>query len=122
DYTEALYEPAAQQGDALGTDDHARARALAAGKERVRSGWHGVHVDHLAVDGSVADLGVERSVEAVVALGPLSPDDVEVQLLHGTAGQGGELVDPAVVPMGQAGAADDGHLCYAGSFTCDQVG
>ena len=122
DYTEHLYEPAARQGDAMSAAGYKRARELAAWKERVRAGWRGVHVDHLSVDGSVADLGTERTVEAVVALGSLNPDDVEVQLLHGLAGQGGELTDPAIVPMAKAGEAGDGHLRYAGHFTCEQVG
>jgi starch phosphorylase len=122
DYTEQLYEPAAAQGDAMTTSGHKRARDLAAWKDRVLAGWEGVHVDHLEVDGNVAELGAERSVEAIVALGPLSPEDVEVQLVHGPAGQGEELASPAIVPMRKEGDAPDGHLRYAGSFTCEQTG
>jgi starch phosphorylase len=122
DYTEQLYEPAAAQGDAMTAAGSERARELAAWKERVLAGWDGVHVDHLEVDGSVADLGVERGVEAIVALGSLTPDDVEVQLLHGPAGQGEELADPSIVPMRKEGEAPDGHLRYAGSFTLDRTG
>src|SRR3546814_8238959 len=65
-----------------------RARELASWKERVRAGFEGVHIDHIDLDVSVADIGVDRGAEAVVALGSLTPDDVEVQLLHGPVGQG----------------------------------
>jgi starch phosphorylase len=122
DYTEQLYEPTAAKADALTGDGHANARALAAWKARVLSGWPGVHVDHLDLPGAVVELGTERTVEAVVALGDLSPDDVQVQLIHGPAGQGAELTDTEIVPMAPAGTADDGHLRYTGRFTCAQAG
>jgi starch phosphorylase len=122
DYTAELYEPTAGHGDALAADDHKRARALAAWKETVAADWAGVHVDHVEVESSVADLGTERSVEAVVSLGKLAPSDVQVQLIHGPAGQGAELASPTVVPMTPLAAADDDHLRYGGTFTCDTAG
>ncbi|MGK2947815.1 MAG: alpha-glucan family phosphorylase [Acidimicrobiales bacterium] len=122
DYTEQLYEPTAAQGDTLSATDHARARGLAAWKQQVEAGWDGVHIDHLDVSDDVAEIGTEREVSAVVALGALGPDDVEVQLLHGPEGQGGELSEPVVVAMTQSGEADDGHLRYTGHFTCEQSG
>jgi glycogen phosphorylase len=57
-----------------------------------------------------------------VSLGHLSGDDVQVQLIHGVAGQGGELSQPAVVSMDVAGPEDDGHLRYRGAFTCETAG
>ncbi len=122
DYTEQLYEPTGAQADTLSADGHAEARRLAAWKAHVELGWKGVHVDHVELDDAVADLGAERGVEAVVSLGELEPTDVEVQLLHGPAGQGEELLSPQVVPLEQAGPADNGHLRYRGSFTCDRAG
>jgi starch phosphorylase len=122
DYTEQLYEPTAAQGDLLSADDHKRARALAAWKQMVTDAWPAVHVDHVDVDDDVADLGIERTVEAVVSLGALTPDDVQVQLIHGPSGQGQELSATTVVSMAPAGTADDGHLRYTGTFTCEQAG
>ncbi len=122
DYAERLYEPTAARADALADDDYAHARALAGWKARVTEAWHGVHVDRVDIDSAVADLGSDRKVEAVLALGELTADDVEVQLLHGPVGQHDELVDPVVVPLTHAGAADDGHVRYSGSFRCDLAG
>ena len=65
---------------------------------------------------------VAEKLEAIVSLGDLSPADVQVQLLHGPSGQGEELSSPAVVLMEPAGAVDDDHLRYMGSFTCGQAG
>jgi starch phosphorylase len=122
DYTEQLYEPTAAAADARAAEAYASARSVAAWKERVVAAWPGVHVDHLELPESVTELGTERTVEAVVSLGDLGPEDVEVQLLHGPAGQGAELSDVTVLPMTPAGAADDGHLRYTGSFVCDTAG
>jgi starch phosphorylase len=122
DYTEQLYEPTAAQGDVLGADGYAAARELAGWKAEVEAAWPAVHVDHVEMDDSLAELGTERVVEAIVALGELGPDDVEVQLLHGPAGQGQELSGPEVVVLEAAGAADDDHLRYRGRLTCQQAG
>jgi starch phosphorylase len=122
DYTEQLYEPTAAQGDALRADGFTPARELAGWKVHVEGAWPGVHIDHVELDDAVADLGTERSVEAIVSLGDLQPHDVEVQLLHGPAGQGQELSAPDVVVLEQAGPADDGHLRYRGRFVCERAG
>ncbi|MGE3619378.1 MAG: alpha-glucan family phosphorylase [Acidimicrobiia bacterium] len=122
DYTRDLYEPTAARADALGAEGFGGARALAAWKARVLDAWHGVHVDHVAVDDGVAPLGTVRPVEAVVSLGELGPDDVEVQLVHGPVGPSDELVDPVTVAMDHVGPAEDGHARYRGSFPCDHAG
>jgi starch phosphorylase len=58
----------------------------------------------------------------VVSLGTLAPDDVEVQLIHGPAGQGDELSSPTIVPMAAVGPAEDHHVRYAGTFRCATAG
>src|SRR5690606_24016907 len=107
---------------ALGADGQARARSLAAWKERVRHGWHGVHVDRVDGDLSVADLGGSRTVEAVVALGTLAADDVDVQLIHGPVGQADELTTRSIVSMQPAGPVDDHHARYTGSLETGHAG
>src|SRR3546814_20557914 len=94
-----------------------RARELASWKERVRAGFEGVHIDHIDLDVSVADIGVDRGAEAVVALGSLTPDDVEVQLLQGPVGQGEELADPAIVTMALAGRQEERRVGRGGVRT-----
>ena len=122
DYTEHLYEPTATQGDALAADGHSPARALALWKSTVTAGWSGIRIDHVELDDAVADLGSERSVEVVVALGDLSPVDVQVQLLHGPAGQSQELSSPQVVTLAQVGPAEGDQIRYRGHFACLQAG
>ena len=45
DYLNEMYEPIAAQSDALAEDHHARARALAAWKQRVTAAWPEVKVE-----------------------------------------------------------------------------
>jgi starch phosphorylase len=124
DYVTHLYEPTAARTDALGGDEFARARALSAWKTRVAAAWHGVHVDAVETDSTVASIGAERVVEAVVALGDLTGDDLEVQLLHGPVGQHGELERSEIVSMTPTDddAAADGHVRYRGRFRCERAG
>ena len=122
DYVVDLYEPTAARTATLGGDGWARARELAGWKARVRDAWHGVHVDRVEGDQSAADLGGTRDVEAVVALGALSADDVDVQLIHGPVGQGDELTSRSTVSMTVAGPADDQHVRYTGSLRTEHAG
>ena len=122
DYVELLYEPTAARTNTLSANGLARARSLAAWKQRVAEAWHGVHVDRVEGDGAAAQLGGSRTVEAVVSLGTLSADDVDVQLVHGPVGQGDELTERTSASMHPAGTADEDHARYVGSFYCERAG
>ena len=52
-----------------------------------------------------------------MALGDLEPSDVEVQLLHGPVAEGGQLSEPRVVPMQDAGPIDAQHRRYVATFS-----
>ncbi|MDP9387706.1 MAG: alpha-glucan family phosphorylase [Actinomycetota bacterium] len=123
DYVEQLYEPTARRADALAADGHARARALAGWKRRVREHWHEVELKTVESDAAAADLGAERHVDVVVALGALTRDDVAVQLIHGPVGTNDELVEATVTDMSaqdQDGAT--GHHRYVGRFRAERAG
>jgi starch phosphorylase len=124
DYVEVLYEPAAAHAAALHGPggDFGPSRELAAWKARVLGAWHGVHVDDVVVEEGPADVGAARTVDAVVALGDLGPDDVEVQAVRGWVRGDGDIVDAVIVPMAPAGDADDGHVRYSTTLACDRAG
>ncbi|MFP5578173.1 MAG: alpha-glucan family phosphorylase [Acidimicrobiia bacterium] len=122
DYTTDLYEPAAAHDDDMSADGHRRSRQIAAWKERITSGWSGVQVDAVESDGTMPGIGDERSVDAVVALGSLTGDDVEVQLVHGVVGQGDEIERPQTTTMAEVERVDDSRVRYRGSFSCDAAG
>ena len=122
DYVEQLYEPMAERDEVMRASAHARARALSAWKQHVLSGWPQVSVETLDGDSTPVDFGAERRVEAVVALGQLSTDDVAVELLHGPVSSDGETRFSAV-GMDLVGLGDEpGLYRYAGSFICEHAG
>jgi glycogen phosphorylase len=122
DYTTALYEPAAAHVDRMAADEHRRSREMAAWKDRVVRHWSEVGVEGVESDGTAPGIGDERTVEAVVRLGALGGDDVEVQLVHGVVGQADELESPAVTTMAATESAGDGLVRYRGTFSCDAAG
>ena len=124
DYVTRLYEPAAEQASRITADGYAPARELAAWKRRVLDGWDTVHVAGVSSDTGSAELGTDRTVTVDVDLGALTTDDVAVQLLHGPAGAGDELIDPEVVSLAWSGTegVGSGMVRYEGGFRCERAG
>jgi starch phosphorylase len=123
DYVDEMYEPVAQRVDALSESGHARARSVAAWRQRVVGAWKSVHVDAVEGDLSEADIGSTRKVEASVALGTLSADDVTVELLHGPVGASDEVTNARIEALILAGLDDlPGHYRYTGQFVCEKAG
>ncbi|MDP8938436.1 MAG: alpha-glucan family phosphorylase [Actinomycetota bacterium] len=122
DYVAQMYEPAAVRADSMLAEGARRARDLAAWKKRVMTGWDAVHIDAVETDTDVVDLGQARQVTATVGLGPLGPDDVHVQVVHGLVGSTDELLDTSVATMALSGPNGDGRHRYEGSFTCERAG
>ena len=87
-------------------------------------GWDTVHVAGVSSDTGSAELGTDRTVTVDVDLGALTTDDVDVQLLHGPAGAGDELIDPEVVSLAWSGTdgVGSGVVRYEGGFRCERAG
>ncbi|MFP5254091.1 MAG: DUF3417 domain-containing protein, partial [Actinomycetes bacterium] len=109
DYVRELYAPAAQTARSLNSD-YAGAHELSVWKQSVRAAWHGVRVEHIDSEGvgDQAEVGATLAVRAWVALGSLSPSDVEVQVVHGRIGSDDELTATSVTPM-TVGESYDGN-------------
>jgi starch phosphorylase len=123
DYVQQLYVPAASSSRTISTDPE-WAASLAGWKRQVRAAWPGVRVEHVESSG-VADapeVGAMISVRAFVALGELSPDDVEVQLAHGTIAHEDDIVDVVTTPMTVAESYDGGRHRYEGTVTLERTG
>ncbi|WEO95212.1 glycosyltransferase family 1 protein [Streptomyces sp. FXJ1.172] len=122
EYVDRLYTPAAQSHRALTPDT---AGELAAWKARVRAAWPGVSVDHVetTATASTAELGTTVGLRVRVALGDLTPDDVEVQAVSGRVDAEDRITDAEVVPLKPAGTPDlEGRLLYEGPLSLDRTG
>src|SRR5690606_25679453 len=118
DYTRELYAPAAGTARALNSD-YAGARELAAWKARVRGAWDGVKVEHVESSGvgDVAEVGAVLTVRAFVSLGELTPDDVDVQLVHGRADADDVLTQTTVASLRPAEGYEGNRHRFDGEVT-----
>ncbi len=116
EYTERFYLPAATRYRALTADSLAGAKALAAWQARVRLAWPQIRVEAIEA-GALTDLQVGREiqVQARIGLGPLTPDDVRVELLVGRVNADGDLVDVQATPLKSTGTESGGVYMYEAS-------
>jgi starch phosphorylase len=123
DYVRQLYAPAAQTARALNSD-YRGATELAVWKMRVRSGWHGVRVEHVESSGvgDSPEVGSTLMVRAFVSLGDLSPEDVDVQLVHGHINSADDLVDTSVASLAVGETYEGGRHRFDGSVELDHSG
>jgi starch phosphorylase len=123
DYVQGLYAPACRSAKAL-NDTHAGARELAAWKAKVRDAWGGVRVDHVESSGvgDVPEVGTTLELRAFVSLGELTPDDVDVQVVHGRVGLDDQITDTSVVGLRHAEAYEGGRHRYVGEIKLERPG
>jgi starch phosphorylase len=124
EYTAVSYLPSAARFRRLSADDLKGARRLAGWRRAVARGWPQVKVTDVKASGAdPLHVGGELQVKARVQLGPLSPEDVQVQLFHGLVDNQGEIPQPMTVSMSANGAAADGVAwVYEGSIACRSSG
>jgi starch phosphorylase len=123
DYTKQLYAPAAANGRKLNSD-YSGAAELAAWKKKIRAGWPDVRVEHVESSGigDAPEIGAVLSVRAFVCLGDLAPDDVDVQLVHGTINSADELAATTIEPLRVAETYEGGRHRFDGDVVLDHSG
>ncbi|MGN6244734.1 MAG: alpha-glucan family phosphorylase [Motilibacteraceae bacterium] len=124
DYVVGLYTPAAVSGRELDGPTYALAKDFAAWKQKIRGSWHGVRVDHVETSGlgDSPELGAVLSVRAFVSLDGLSPDDVDVQVVHGRVDSEDRLTETSVLSLAHAEAYEHGRHRYDGDLTLERTG
>jgi starch phosphorylase len=126
-YVTDYYLPAAAASRELArggpSGEYAGARDLTAWKQRVTKAWHGVRIDHVETDDGEQRPGGLLTVRASIALGELSPDDVTVEVVYGSAGEQDEIIDPVCATLrldGRPGA--DSVARYSGAAELGRPG
>ncbi|HUY57377.1 MAG TPA: alpha-glucan family phosphorylase [Candidatus Micrarchaeaceae archaeon] len=126
DYVRYLYQPAVDAAVFTPQDRHQIARERSAWWARVRRDFPGARVSARAIspagDGEPDAEGEEKVVEALVELGPLSSQDIQVELLHGPIGADGRLVLPSVAPMVEDQPHSNGSHRYLGTLVLGTPG
>jgi starch phosphorylase len=114
EYFETTYAPVTARQAELTQDGHARAKAIAQFKRRVAAQWGRVEVRSVDARREEVVVGEPLVVRAQVALGELSPADVNVQLFHGPVDVRGELVEGRALPMIATDGEQDGAYTFVG--------
>jgi starch phosphorylase len=125
EYVRRLYAPAAQSSTRMFADDFAAARSLSTWRHAVETSWPAIavlHVDsQLAGNAADAQLGSSLTLRAEVALGNLTPDDVEVQAVYGSASADDRLIDTQTAVL-RAVPNGDGTHRFEGEIPLDRTG
>jgi glycogen phosphorylase len=123
EYVERLYAPAAASSRTL-NGDYAGAKELAAWKHRVRSAWGEVAIDHVESSGvaDVPELGETLEVRVFASLGSLSPEDVDVQVVHGRIGHDDDLAETTAESLRLAETYEAGRHRFEGHVKLASTG
>ena len=122
DYVTNLYTPASISRVAL-DGSKGGAPALASWKRRIRDAWSGVAVEHVeSLGGEQVEVGTKIHVSALVRLGELTPDDIQVQLVTGQVNGDDRLYEPRVTPFPAGVGVDGGLRRYEGWVEAKRAG
>ncbi len=110
EYTDQTYIPCAAMTTNLTTPTLDKGLAYAAWRSKVSEAWNSVNVRNVEVSEKTLKVGTKLEVKAVVQLGRLKPEDVQVQLYYGQLNPRGEITSGGkAIPMQLVGANGDGE-------------
>lgn len=123
EYTERYYMPAAERVTALADNDMARAKALAAWKQRIRNNWSQIRIEKVngELPGEIK-VGDTITGQAEVYLGALSPEDVCVELYVGLVSPKGEIVRGESMRMRVVEQIKEGTYLFEATAHCAMSG
>jgi starch phosphorylase len=114
DYVTNLYTHASASSLALDSWTGGAA-SLASWKRKIRNAWSSLAVEHVeSLAGEQVEVGTKIHVSALVRLGELTPDDIQVQLVTGRVSGDDRLYEPRVNPFPTGVNVDGGLRRYEG--------
>lgn len=124
EYVLRLYLPAGSSSRVMEASGYTLAREVCAWKQRERSQWPLLRVDHVEADGvgDSVSLGTPITVRAFVSLGELTPDDVLVQAVYGRVDADDRFIAPRHAAMQQSGSFEPGGWEYRLTVPLEQNG
>ncbi len=123
EYTERFYLAAHSDFKRLSADGAALAKSLAASMARICDAWHHVRIQILDSRlPSEIPMGESVLFRARVHPGPLSHEDLRVELYAGRLDADGEIVEPVITEMQLAGHEPDGYIYEVATVPCRASG
>lgn len=120
EYTDRFYMPMIKRGDRYARDDFAQAVKMTGYKRFLTENWSGVEVAR--VDTNVTreiNVGEPLLLKAAVLLEPISPDDVDVEIVYSSVSEKG-LYNLSTAPMLFEEAGEGGLYIFAGQVILPQ--
>ena len=121
EYVHKFYLPAGVLGRRVAGPSYAGARALAAWEDRVLAGWDQVSLTAAGPARGEMFVGKPLEVRATLQPGPLSPDDLAVELVFGPMADG-DLSAATVILMRPFGDGGGEVQQYAAAFDSTESG
>ena len=124
EYVERCYATSAERHELLTRDNLQKAASLAKWRQALAGDWSKINVENVKSDDpDHLRVGGRLDVEALVNLGNISPDDVQVQLFHGRIDNLGEIPAPTTINMSHNGANEsNGTWKFKGTIPCRSSG
>jgi starch phosphorylase len=112
DYSNKFYFPALKNYRRIVKDDYAESRSLAAYLSKLKSSWDSLKIIKLESNAKpVMQRGDSLTVTAYIELGALSPDELKVELYHGSVSSQSRTIGNARrVEMKHVGAEGNVNL------------
>jgi len=135
-YTRRFYNPTAARWRYLTAEAPSRAKALSMWKSNMKSLWPEFAIKDVKIHikngkGDVElnpkqpqlKVGSELSIKALIKLGKVKPDDVSVELYHGSVDARGNIRDGSAVRMAHKKTSEqEGEYWFVGTMPCKRTG
>ncbi len=136
EYSNRFYKPAAERWGSLVSAGMEKVKNAATLKNRLKEEWKNIKIDDVDVqiknngeiiplngNASRLQVGCELEITAKVELGGLNPDDVAVQIYHGTVDSWGNISRGSIKEMtGSAEKTPQNTCTYTGTLKCTRSG
>ena len=124
EYMDKCYSPSSDRFHQLSDENMSSAKSLAKWREGLGLTWPHIRVEKVHSNGAdPMQVGGTMVVQAQVNLGSLRPQDVEVQLFHGTVDSFGQIPAPSTITMQHNGSPENGTTwTFIGEIPCQNSG
>ena len=124
EYTDKFYVPASKKYKKFISNDFSVARELATWKAKVQNFWPKVSIESVTPE-TLTNLIVfdEIRIQAIIRLGKLTPEDVNVEICMGQIDARDQIISPDLTKMSLSKSLGDGGYLFEGlSAPCRKSG
>jgi starch phosphorylase len=123
DYSNKFYFPALKNYRRITKDDYKESKDLAAYLSKLRQAWDNIAINKIESNAKpVMQRGDLLTVNARIELGPLTPDEVLVELYHGSVSNQSASIEKAQRSEMKSVGQDGNAYRYQVKIICDDTG